>query len=83
VGITTKTFEIAPYEEVLNKEAEIIGVSDHLGSELPGLIEFARQGKLNLSSVIQGTVPLEAAAINEVLDQLEKFESPGRIVILP
>lgn len=80
-GITEKTFEIAPYHELLNKEAEIIGVSDHLASELPLLLEWARQGKLELSRVITRTVPLEAAAINETLDGLEQFGADVRVVI--
>jgi propanol-preferring alcohol dehydrogenase len=83
VGITDKTFEIAPYEEVLNKEAEIIGVSDHLASELPILIEWVGQGKLDLSNVITRTIPLDADAINETLDGLEKFGDEGRVVIKP
>jgi len=83
VGITEKTFEIAPYEEILNKEAEIIGVSDHLASELPLLIEWVRQGKLDLSRVITRRVPLEAEAINQVLDGLEKFGDEGRVVVRP
>jgi propanol-preferring alcohol dehydrogenase len=83
VGITDKTFEIAPYAEILNKEAEIIGVSDHLASELPLLIEGVREGKLDLSGVITGTVPLAAGPINEVLDRLESFASVGRQVIVP
>jgi propanol-preferring alcohol dehydrogenase len=83
VGITNRTFEIAPYEEVLNKEAEIIGVSDHLASELPLLIEWARQGKVNLSNVITRTIPLDADAINETLDRLEKFGDDARVVIKP
>ena len=83
VGITDKTFEIAQYEEVLNKEAEIIGVSDHLASELPMLIEWVRQEKLDLSNVITRTIPLDADAINETLDGLEKFGDEGRVVIKP
>ena len=30
VGLTDRTFEIAPYNDLLNKETEIIGASDHL-----------------------------------------------------
>ena len=81
-GITDKTFEVAPYHEVLNKEAEIIGVSDHLASELPQLIDFARTGKLDLSHVITRTVSLDAGAINDALDRLEQFTVPGRQVIV-
>lgn len=83
VGITEKTLEVAPYDEVLNKEAEIIGVSDHLASEIPALIEFAREGKLNLSHAVTRTVALDAAAINEALDRLESFQEEVRTVIVP
>ncbi len=83
VGITDKTLEIAPYEEVLNKEAEIIGVSDHLAQELPPLIEWVRQGRLDLSEVVTRTVPLDAEAINETLDRLERFGEDVRVVITP
>src|SRR5437870_6294833 len=47
VGLTADSMSVLPYPELINKEAEIIGVSDHLASELPGLIEFARAGKLH------------------------------------
>ena len=83
VGITNRTFEIAPYEEVLNKEAEIIGVSDHLASELPQLIKWVRNRKLDLSRAITRTIPLDAVAINATLDELERFESAVRVVITP
>jgi propanol-preferring alcohol dehydrogenase len=82
-GITGQTFEIAPYADVLNKEAEIIGVSDHLAAELPLLIELAQQGKLNLSEAITRTVPLDADAINDTLDRLEQFGDEVRVVIQP
>ncbi len=83
VGLTRETFEIAPYAEILNKEAEIIGVSDHLASELPALLDLARTGQLDLAHGVIRTVPLEAAAINEVLDRLEKFGDDVRVVITP
>jgi 2-desacetyl-2-hydroxyethyl bacteriochlorophyllide A dehydrogenase len=83
VGLTQETFEIAPYSELLNKEAEIIGVSDHLASEIPLLLDLARTGKLDLSHGIIRTVPLEADAVNGVLDRLEKFGDDVRVVITP
>jgi propanol-preferring alcohol dehydrogenase len=83
VGITEKTFEISPYQEVLNKEVEIIGVSDHLAQELPSLLQWARRGALDLTGAITRTIPLEAAAVNRALDELEQFEVDGRIVIQP
>jgi propanol-preferring alcohol dehydrogenase len=83
VGLTQETLEIAPYSEVLNKETEIIGVSDHLASEIPVLLDLARTGKLDLSHGIIRTVPLEAGAVNGVLDRLEKFGDEVRVVITP
>jgi propanol-preferring alcohol dehydrogenase len=82
-GITDQSFEIAPYHQMLNKEAEIIGVSDHLAQELPLLLEWARQGKLDLSAVITRVVPLEAEAINDALDRLDRFGEDVRVVIRP
>jgi 2-desacetyl-2-hydroxyethyl bacteriochlorophyllide A dehydrogenase len=82
-GITDKTFEVAPYMELLNKEAEIIGVSDHLAQELPQLLEWARRGALDLTQVITRTLPLEASVVNEALDDLERFGGEARMVILP
>jgi len=36
---------------------------------------------LDLSQVVTRTVPLEAKAINDVLDQLEKFGEDVRVVV--
>lgn len=83
VGLTRDTFEVAPYAELLNKETEIIGVSDHLASEIPVLLDLARTGKLDLSHGIVRTVPLEAGAVNGVLDGLERFSDDVRVVITP
>ncbi len=83
VGIATETLNIDTYAELLGREAEVMGASDHLLQELPLLIEYARRGVLDLSKVITRTVPLDADAINEVLDELEAFGSGVRTVITP
>ena len=82
-GITTRPFEVYSYRELLGKEAEIIGCSDHLMQELPLLIEFARRGILDLSHVVTRTVPLAADPINAVMDALEQFGGDVRAVIVP
>jgi propanol-preferring alcohol dehydrogenase len=82
VGLTRESFEITPYAELLNKEAEIIGISDHLASDIPLLLDLARTRKLDLSHGVIRTVPLEAAAINNVLNGLEEFIGDVRTVIL-
>lgn len=81
VGLTKETFEIASYSELLNKEAEIIGVSDHVASEIPSLLEMARTKKLDLPGAIITTVPLESAAVNDALDRLDQFSGDVRVVI--
>lgn len=82
-GISEKPLEIDTYRELLGREAEIIGTSDHLLRELPLLLELARRGKLDLSQVVTRTVPLSADAINGVMDNLEQFRSDVRTVIVP
>jgi len=82
-GITTRSFEVTPYHELINKEAEIIGVSDHLAQELPLLIELARLGKLNLAPIVSRTIALDADAINQALDDLDRFSDAARVVVTP
>jgi propanol-preferring alcohol dehydrogenase len=82
VGLTAESFEVAPYSELIAREGEIIGVSDHLASEIPVLLELARTRKLDLSHGIVRTVPLEAASINAALDGLEEFADDVRTVVL-
>jgi 2-desacetyl-2-hydroxyethyl bacteriochlorophyllide A dehydrogenase len=82
-GLTDRTFEVAPYRDLLNREAEIIGVSDHLAEELPRLIEFVRQGQLDLSDVITEAVDLDAGVINDALDELDAFGNQVRVAIAP
>jgi D-arabinose 1-dehydrogenase-like Zn-dependent alcohol dehydrogenase len=83
VGLTRDTLEFSPYRELINKEAEIIGVSDHLASEIPELLELARRRKLDLSGDLVRTIPLDACAVNAALDALENFSADVRIVIVP
>jgi 2-desacetyl-2-hydroxyethyl bacteriochlorophyllide A dehydrogenase len=83
VGISERPLEIDTYRELIGREAEIIGSNDHLLQELPLLLELARRGKLKLSDAITHTVPLDADAINQALDNLENFSSDVRTVIVP
>jgi 2-desacetyl-2-hydroxyethyl bacteriochlorophyllide A dehydrogenase len=83
VGIASEPLKIDSYLELLAKEAEVIGASDHLLPELWQIVEFARQGTLDLSHVVAQTVPLEAGAINAAMDALEQFGGEVRSVIIP
>lgn len=82
-GIGEADFGFSPYLDLINREAEVIGVSDHLASELEQLLGWAQSGRLDLSRVVTGRVPLEAEAINQVLDRLESFSEDIRVVITP
>jgi propanol-preferring alcohol dehydrogenase len=82
-GLCDQPFEIDTYYELLGKEAEVIGTNDHLLEELPLLVELARRGTLDLSRAVTRAVPLDADAINQVLDDLEVFGGGIRTVILP
>lgn len=82
-GIGEQSFEFAPYQDLINREAEVIGVSDHLAQEIHELIDWSLHGKLDLTPVISRTVPLEAEAINQVLDSLEVGSAEIRVVITP
>ena len=81
VGLTAETMSILPYTELINKEAEIIGVSDHLAAELPTLIELARSGKLRFPSDALRFVDLDAEQINASLDGLQNSIDHIRTVI--
>lgn len=83
VDINLRDFQFDPYSDLLTHERRLIGSSDHTRDELVELMELARSGRLDLSTAITRTVPLAAAAINEVLDDLERGTPHLRTVIRP
>jgi propanol-preferring alcohol dehydrogenase len=82
-GLTRECITLAPYADLLNREAEVIGVSDHLAGEIPELIGYVRRGALDLGGAVTRVVPLAAVAINGVLDDLEAFRDDVRTVVQP
>lgn len=83
VGLNQQPISINTYMQVLGKEAEIIGSNDHLLSELPVLVDMAQRGLLDTSRVVSQVIPLDAAKINQRLDDLENFTSDIRVVVVP
>ena len=81
VGLTAESIPIFPYTDLINKEGEIIGVSDHLAAELPTLIEFARSGKLRFPQGALRFVDLNAEQINASLDAFQNSIDHVRTVI--
>jgi propanol-preferring alcohol dehydrogenase len=82
-GITQTPFEVHAYSELIGKEAEVIGVSDHLMQDFQLLLEYARRGDLDFSHLGVRSIPLEANPINRTLDALERFGGDVRTVIIP
>ena len=82
-GLTRQSFAVSSYDNLLNKEAQIIGVSDHLASEIPALLELARGGRLQIPAAVTRLILLDAKAINETLDGLENATDHIRTVIKP
>jgi D-arabinose 1-dehydrogenase-like Zn-dependent alcohol dehydrogenase len=79
VAINLREFQFDAYADVLSKERRIIGVSDHMREELLELMQM----HLDLSRAITRRVPLEANAINAVLDDLDRGTAHLRTVIVP
>jgi D-arabinose 1-dehydrogenase-like Zn-dependent alcohol dehydrogenase len=82
-GLSRAAMELDSYSELLGPETELIGSNDHLLGEVEELIAFAQRGALDLRDVVVRSVPLDAAAVNGVLDALEAFRAPLRTVIVP
>lgn len=84
VGLGNSSVAIDSYKDLIKKEAEIIGVSDHLAEEIPHLIELVQNGGLDLSSIVTQMIPLDANEINKVLDNLQNYHGDNiRSVIAP
>jgi propanol-preferring alcohol dehydrogenase len=81
VAINLRQLEFNPFTDLLVRERRIIGCSDHTRSELLELMALARAGQIDLTRAITRTVPLEAGAVNGVLDELEKGSGHLRTVI--
>jgi propanol-preferring alcohol dehydrogenase len=79
VGIGAKSIRISPYKTIIGKEMEIVGVDDHLKTELLQLVELVRSRRLDLSRSVTHKVTLEN--VNEGLRIIEdNSENPIRVV---
>jgi D-arabinose 1-dehydrogenase-like Zn-dependent alcohol dehydrogenase len=82
VGLSQMPLSVHPYQTLIGQEAEIIGSNDHLLQELPVLIDMVRRKSLDTSHVVSQTIPLDAEKINQRLDDLERYTSDVRAVIV-
>ena len=80
VGIGRDDITVSPYGTIIGKEMELIGVNDHLRSELAQLIKLVDSGKIDLSASVTHTVRLED--VNSGIRILEeKIGNPIRVVV--
>lgn len=79
VGIGPEDIQVSPYKAIIGKEMEIIGVNDHLKSELFQLITLTSAGKLDFSTSITHRISLDD--LNRGIEILEKnIGNPIRVV---
>ena len=83
VGITHGTFGLDPFNDLVSKEAEVLGSVDHTAEELRILLEMARRRMIDLDAVVTSTIPLEVGAVEDALQRLEAFGDDIRTVIKP
>ena len=81
VGLTSDAMEVGPYTDLVTGERTVTGSSDHLLTELPDLLALAADGSLDIDGLVTRSVPLEATAINEVLDSMASWGSDVRTVV--
>lgn len=80
-GIGLEDICVSFYKTIIGKEMELIGVNDHLKSELAQLIELVDSGKIDLSSTVTHRVQLED--VNYGMEILEKkIGNPVRVVVV-
>ena len=80
VGIGQHDIRISPHKSIIGKEMELIGVNDHLRSELAQLIEIVGSGMMDLSTSITHQVHLDE--VNTGLRILEeRIGNPIRVVV--
>jgi len=82
IGIGAKSMQLSPYRTLIGKEMELVGVNDHLRTELEQLIKLVRAGRIDLSKSVTHTMPLEDVNRGfEILDT--NRENVIRVVALP
>ena len=81
VGIGPDDIRVSPYKTIIGKEMELIGVNDHLRSELAQLVDMVGSGRIDLSASVTHRVHLDE--VNTGLSILEEGTgNPIRVVIV-
>jgi propanol-preferring alcohol dehydrogenase len=80
-GISREYAEIDTYRQLVGKEAELMGVSDHLLSEVKELISLS--DRLRFDHIITARIPLDEKPINDALMRIGNYGDGIRTVIEP
>lgn len=79
VGIGAKSIRVSPYKTIIGREMEIVGVDDHLKSEMIELENLVRSKKIDISRSVTHKVALEE--VNRGFQILEEnIGDPLRVV---
>lgn len=81
VAINLRALEFDPFTDLLIRERQIIGCSDHTRAELVELLDLARRGEIDMSRAITRTVAFDEGEVNGALDDLERGSGHLRTVI--
>ena len=73
VGLANAPTLLNTYQDLIGKEREIIGVSDHLPEEIDELLALVQQGGLDIAPAVSRTVSLDEETINDVFDELDNY----------
>jgi len=73
VGLANAPTPVNMFRDLIGKEREIIGVSDHLPEEIDELLSLVQQGRLDIAPAISKTIPLDEAAVNKVFEELDSY----------
>jgi propanol-preferring alcohol dehydrogenase len=81
IGIGHEDIQVSPLKTIIGKEIEIIGVNDHLKSEMIQLINFVNSGKIDLTNSVTHKCSLDK--INSGFELLNRnLEDQIRIVVI-
>jgi D-arabinose 1-dehydrogenase-like Zn-dependent alcohol dehydrogenase len=75
VGLSSAPTALDMYRDLIGKEREVIGVSDHLPEEIHELLSLVQQRRLDIAPVISKTVPLDETAVNKVFEELDSYSA--------
>ena len=73
VGLASAPTPLNTYRDLIGKEREIVGVSDHLPEEIDELLALVQQGHLDIAPAVSRTVSLDEKSVNEIFDELDNY----------